>query len=321
MVLQTKNLAIGYGSRVLFSNLNLSLKEGTVTAMLGVNGSGKSTLIKTLSGFTPALSGDITYNGKSITELSKQELASLLSVVLTDRGVNGGLLVEEVIAMGRYPYTNFFGKLTDRDNLVIHESMSSVGVSHLKGRYLAELSDGERQKVMIAKSIAQESKIIILDEPTSFLDIKSRMEMVSLLRRLAKSSGRTFLMSLHDLELSLQYTDNLWILNQEEGILCGATEQMILDGHIDKAAGGGIKFDIEKGQFVSQESEGIPIIYQGENLLWVKSALRREGYYVDNSSGVVTLKVDSYSHIELGDKVCCSITELLEALRELNLHS
>ncbi len=316
MLLETKNLSIGYGDKVLHSKLNLSLEKGSVTAILGVNGSGKSTLIKTLSGFISPLHGEIFINDKNINSYSKTELASLLSVVLTDREINGGLRVEEVVAMGRYPYTNFFGQLTTNDNNIIAAALNNVGITHLRNTFIAELSDGERQKVMIAKSLAQEAEIIILDEPTSFLDIKSRIETISLLRQLAKKENKTFLLSLHDLELSLQYTDNLWIINSKEGVLSGITEELVIGGHIDKAVGNGIHFDIEKGAFTRDNVTGTPIKYEGVNLLWIKNILRRNGFIIDNINGIKTIKVTDYNNIEIDNTKLTSIPELINYIRE-----
>ncbi len=314
MILKTDNLSIGYNNNTLYTNLNLTLRAGSVTAMLGVNGSGKSTLIKTLCGFVPPLHGDILYSEKSITHYTKSELASILSVVLTDRDVNGGLRVMEVVAMGRYPYTNFFGTLSKIDIDIIHSSMVDVGIEHLKDRFMSELSDGERQKVMIAKSLSQQSKLIILDEPTSFLDIKSRMEIVTLLRKLAKEKNRTFLLSLHDLELSLQYADYLWILSKGEGVICGSTDEMVLSSDMDKAVGSGVTFDNEKGVYVPINCDGVAIRYEGKELIWIKNALRREGYIIDSNSDT-TIKAYSYDKIVVNGTMCTSIADMLKELK------
>lgn len=317
MIIETKNLSIGYNGVALYNNLNLELKKGSLTAMLGVNGSGKSTLLRTLCGFAAPLSGDIYICGKSLKSYSKTELSSVLSVVLTDRISDGGLTVYEVVSMGRYPYTGFFGRLSVKDEEAIDRALLDVGIEAMRDRYISELSDGEKQKVMIAKSLAQESQIIILDEPTSFLDLKSRMETISLLRRLCAEKGSTFLLSLHDLELSLSYADNLWILSKEDNIYCGQTEEMILSGLVSKAAGKNMIFDTEKGVFISQLINLLPIKYEGEDLKWVKNAITREGFIIDNEKGRDIVTVKSYSNIAINGEIFSSIGAFTYKLKEM----
>lgn len=320
IVIETQDLTIGYKTKVIHSHLNLKLRGADLTSILGVNGSGKSTLIRTLCGFIPPLSGKIFIMGREITTYTKEELSSILSVVLTERVSDGGLTVYEIVAMGRYPYTGFFGKLSDRDREVIERSIRDVGVWDMRDLFISELSDGERQKVMIAKSLAQESKIIILDEPTSFLDLRSRMETISLLRRLAVEKGMTFLLSLHDLELSLQYSDSLWIMSHGDGVICGQTEEMVLSGAINKAAGDSLLFDIETGIFRQLRRGVKKVRYEGEDLLWVKNALTRVGYTICDSEHELIIRVKDYNSIDLiksGKSVSCkSIDEMLKKIAE-----
>ena len=172
-IITTSNLSIGYkisngNVKEIDKDLNLTLRRGEVTTLLGVNGSGKSTLIRTLCGFIPPISGSVELLGKNLESYSKEKLSSIVSVVLTERVSDGGLTVYEIVSLGRYPYTGFFGRLSDRDKAVIEQSLKDISIWDMKDKFISELSDGERQKVMIAKSIAQESQVIILDEPTSF---------------------------------------------------------------------------------------------------------------------------------------------------------
>lgn len=318
MIIQTKNLTIGYKTKVIHSNLNLGLKRAQLTSILGVNGSGKSTLIRTLCGFIPPLSGEIFLFGKPITRYSKEELSSIISVVLTERVNDGGLTVYEIVSLGRYPYTGFFGRLSERDREVIEKSLNDVGIWGMRDMFISELSDGERQKVMIAKSLAQESKIIILDEPTSFLDLKSRMEIIGLLRTLAATNGTTFLLSLHDLELSLQYSDSLWVMSRGEGMECGQTESMVLSGAINKAAGNQLIFNTETGIFRQLHDTDKKIKYEGEDLLWVKNALTRVGYTLSEREESLIVRVNGYDSIEVVENGismnCRSIAEMLTHL-------
>lgn len=316
MIIETKNLTIGYGDKIIHSGLNLTLKVAELTSILGVNGSGKSTLIRTLCGLMPSLGGEIYICGKKINEYSKPELSSIISVVLTERVNDGGLTVYEIVSLGRYPFTGFFGRLSPDDRLMVEKSLNDVGIWDMRDKFISELSDGERQKVMIAKSLAQESKIIILDEPTSFLDLRSRMEIIGLLRKLAAEKGTTFLLSLHDLELSLQYSDSLWIMCKNGGVECGQTESLVLSGAINKAAGNTLEFNISTGVFKPLHNTLRKIKYEGVDLLWVKNALSRIGYSFGESDTVV--EVTNYSNIKVtkaGNTVqLSSIAELSDLL-------
>lgn len=319
-IIETTNLSIGYKiargeKRIIHEKLNISLVEGSITSILGVNGVGKSTLIRTLCGFIPSLEGDVKLAGKSLKNYSNDELSSILSVVLTERVSDGGLTVYEIVSLGRYPYTGFFGRLTSRDKEVVEQSLKDIGIWEMRNKYISELSDGERQKVMIAKSLSQESKIIILDEPTSFLDIKSRMEIVSLLRKLAKEKNMTFLLSLHDLELSLQYSDYLWIMNREEGVISGQTEELILSGDINKAVdnSGTLLFNIELGVFRSYNAGTKEIAYEGVDLLWVKNALIRENFTF-NQYAKDKIIVSSYDNITT---ILDGVTKEFSSINEL----
>lgn len=319
MIIETKDLTIGYKTKVIHSHLNLSLNKAELTSILGVNGSGKSTLIRTLCGFIPPLSGEIFLLGKPLNRYSKEELSSIISVVLTERVNDGGLTVYEIVSLGRYPYTGFFGRLSERDREVIEKSLNDVGIWSMRDMFISELSDGERQKVMIAKSLAQESKIIILDEPTSFLDLKSRMEIIGLLRKLAAANGTTFLLSLHDLELSLQYSDSLWIMSRGGGVECGQTESMVLSGAINKAAGNNLIFNTETGIFRPIHKTGKKIKYEGEDLLWVKNALTRVGYTLSEEEELLKIRVKGYDEIEVinnkKSSKCSSIAEMLSIIK------
>ena len=185
------NLSIGYtknkkkGEQALYKQLSLQLIEGELTCLIGSNGAGTSTLIRTLSKTQPPLVGEIKILGKNINEYTDKELSQLIGLVLTDKSMSGGFTVQEVVELGRYPYTGFFGTLSDEDKSIIESAMVDVGIVHKKNSYLADLSDGERQKVMIAKALSQECPIIILDEPTAFLDVESRIEIMNLLHNLA----------------------------------------------------------------------------------------------------------------------------------------
>ncbi|MBQ7056835.1 MAG: ABC transporter ATP-binding protein [Bacteroidaceae bacterium] len=229
-VLVLSDLSVGYGHRVVASGLSGCLSAGSVTALIGRNGTGKSTLLKTLCGFLPPLGGEILWQGKPLSDYSRRELSRMVSVVLTHRPDTEMLRVREVVEMGRIPYTPFSGKLRKADDEIVGESMEMTGVIHLENRRLASLSDGERQRVMIAKALAQETPVILLDEPTAFLDYIAKVEILRLLRQLAKEEGKTILLTTHDLRQSFSIADAIWEM-RDGGMTAGTPDdfQQLLD--------------------------------------------------------------------------------------------
>lgn len=205
----TNHLTVGYRGHRVVEDISLSLPCGRLVCLLGPNGAGKSTLLRTLCGFQPPIEGTVTISGSDITTMSAAEVARLVSVVLTDRPLTPSLTAAEMVGMGRAPYTGFWGRLSDDDRRLISEAMQTVGIAPLATRRMGQLSDGERQKVMIAKALAQHTPVIVLDEPTAFLDYPSKVAVMKTLARLAHDEGKTILMSTHDLELAAQLGDEL----------------------------------------------------------------------------------------------------------------
>lgn len=253
-MLQAKNLTIGYRRKPVQSGLTFTLEPGRLTALLGPNGAGKSTLLRTLAGTQPPLAGEIRLDGEPLASYSPGELARRVGLVLTDRVQAGGLRVRELAALGRHPYSGFFGRLSAADHAAVDRALEQAGVADKADRYLAELSDGERQKVMIAKALAQECPLILLDEPTAFLDVVSRIEVMNLLHRLA-AGGKTILVSTHDLEQALASADRLWLLGPEQGLTCGTTGELIAAGAVGRYfSRGGIRFDAETMRFQGEKA-------------------------------------------------------------------
>lgn len=218
MKISLSHLSVGYtASQALVSDVNVELQSGQLHCLIGRNGIGKSTLLKTLTGFLPKLSGNLLLDGKGIETFTQQALARKISIVLTQKPDVQNLTVAEVIGLGRSPYTGFFGKLRVRDCVVVDDAIRSVGIEPLRHRMIQTLSDGERQKVMIAKALAQETPIILLDEPTAFLDFPSKAETFQLLRSMAHEKDKLIVLSTHDLELAVRFADCL--LEVEEGSL------------------------------------------------------------------------------------------------------
>lgn len=219
-MLQLESLTIGYAHCVVARQLSCRLREGTLTALLGVNGVGKSTLLHTLTGRLMPLSGRILVQGTPLSALSLKERAMRMSVVFTQQVASSHLRVDEVVELGRTPYTPFSGRLSAADSAIVAEALSSMGLRSMSHRRIQTLSDGEQQRVMIAKALAQQAPIILLDEPTAYLDYPTKVETFLMLRRLAHQEGKTILLSTHDLELALRLCDNLWALSDA----CGLTE-------------------------------------------------------------------------------------------------
>ena len=218
MKISLSHLSVGYtASQALVSDVNVELQSGQLHCLIGRNGIGKSTLLKTLTGFLPKLSGNLLLDGKGIETFTQQALARKISIVLTQKPDVQNLTVAEVIGLGRSPYTGFFGKLRDKDCAVVDDAIRSVGIEPLRHRMIQTLSDGERQKVMIAKALAQETPIILLDEPTAFLDFPSKAETFQLLRSMAHEKDKLIVLSTHDLELAVRFADCL--LEVQEGSL------------------------------------------------------------------------------------------------------
>jgi iron complex transport system ATP-binding protein len=236
-ILKTKSLSIGYEGKTVVSDINVTLNEGDIIALVGPNGAGKSTLFKTFSTHIKPVGGTIELFGKDLTTISPKERAKLLGIVLTERPDDMFMKVYDVVAAGRYPYTGMFGKLSENDEKEIKVSLELVGVNNLIDRVFNTLSDGEKQKVMIAKAIAQNTPVIMLDEPTAFLDYPSKIELFSLLKKLAKEQHKAILFSSHDLELLLRYTDNLWIIAKNQPFAAGTSSELLKNGIIKKYFG------------------------------------------------------------------------------------
>ncbi len=234
--IQLQNLTIGYNkkknNKVVAKNIHASLESGRMTCLIGPNGVGKSTLLRTLSAFQPPLEGDIVLMGKHINEYNEKQLAKLLGVVLTAKIEVQNMTTEELVGMGRSPYTGFWGTLNDDDHRIVAEALDMVGITALARRLVQTLSDGERQKVMIAKALAQQTPVIFLDEPTAFLDYPSKVEMMQLLHRLSRAADKTIFLSTHDLELALQIADMVWLMENEDNLVIGTPQQLAHSGEL-----------------------------------------------------------------------------------------
>lgn len=232
--MSTHGLSVGYRHRSVAGNIDICLKRGTLTCLIGANGCGKTTLLRTMCGFIPPIEGcvnvaDSTDGGKrkDICHMSGARRARLIGVVLTDKIDTANITVRETVAIGRSPYTGYWGTLNDDDLRIVERSMAAVGINSLADRSIQTLSDGERQKTMIAKALAQQTPIMILDEPTAFLDYPGKVEIMRLLVRLAHENNKTIVLSTHDLEIVLQTADMLMLMN--DGLLHTDTPRRLAD--------------------------------------------------------------------------------------------
>ncbi len=235
--LRVVRLTTGYGRgrrrRAVSTDLDAALPEGSLTALLGTNGAGKSTLLRTLAGLQPPLAGDVWWRDRRLQDYSARALARTVAVVLTRRTATAGLTVTDVVRMGRMPYTGFSGRLSAYDREVADRALELAGAAALRHRDVASLSDGERQRTMIAKALAQQTPAILLDEPTAFLDFPGKVAMLHLLRTLAREHGKTILFSSHDLELTFQTVGRLWLLSPD-GLTEGSPRQLADDGSLER---------------------------------------------------------------------------------------
>lgn len=322
-------LSIGYQGKdtphIVANRIKTSLISGELTCLLGANGAGKSTLLRTLSMSQPAIKGEIYLRGHNIKEYSRSELASLISVVLTDRCEVEGMTVRELISLGRTPYTDFWGNLSAKDEAIVEQSISLVGIKNLVRRRLNTLSDGERQKAMIAKALVQETPIILLDEPTAFLDFPSKVEIMLLLRRLSHETDKSILLSTHDLELALQIADKIWLMERGKELITGTPEDLTINERLTNFFQcDGVLFDEQTGLFCINNpiNDRIGIKGYGKRFDMARKALRRIGIDATEdckSAIVVNVTEESFEIIRENIKIAETVTieHLLKQVKEI----
>ncbi len=235
-ILELRDLVTGYGrpprGRRVAGPLSALLRTGRMTALLGCNGAGKSTLLRTLARLQPPLSGRILLEEAPLEGLEEEELARIRAMVLPDREAPPGMPARDLVALGRHPRTNRWGSLSAADREAIDGALEALDIPHLADRPMGELSDGERQRVFIARALAQEPRLLLLDEPTAFLDLPHRVEVIRLLRSLCRTRGTTVLAALHDVPAALRWADRLWLLDREGNLFEGTPEDLILSGRL-----------------------------------------------------------------------------------------
>ena len=283
--IELENLSVGYeqqgGNRLeILKEINFSASQGEMVALIGKNGIGKSTLLRTIVGFQKYFSGSIKMNGRELSSIDIKEIARIISFVSTENIRVANMTVFDLVAFGRFPYTNWIGRLTDNDKQKISMAIHKVGLDGFENRYIIQLSDGERQRAMIARALAQDTPVIILDEPSAFLDVSNKYEIFHLLQVLAKEKGKTIILSTHDLNIALREVDKLWIVT-ETGNYQGAPEDTALNGWLEKLfENESIGFDLQEGEYFFKKKFKAKVKVEGEglSLIWTLRALNRLGY-------------------------------------------
>lgn len=324
-IIQTHDLTIGYvnrkGNYPVQIRLSLEVFQGEMVCLIGPNGCGKSTLLRTIAGLQPALRGEVRIDNLPLGKQSLSNKARLLSLVLTDRVEVSNLTVFNLVATGRNPYTDWLGKLTDHDKELVHAALSQVHLEGYANRFINELSDGERQRAMIAKALVQDTPVILLDEPTAHLDINNRVEVMMLLHELARRTNKAIVLSTHELDLALQTADKLWLMIPKHGIAVGTPEDLILTNRFQKVfANNSYRFDSSTGNFMVNHAEtprlvSLKTLGTGNRTYWTERALTRNGYQLSaNASQMITVDetADSWLISKEGRELACSsIQELL----------
>ncbi len=310
---ETKYLSIGYANKMVQNNLNLCAEKGSLVCLLGTNGCGKSTLLRTIACLQNPLSGSIFINDKDVSVLKASERALLFSLVLTDIINVENCRVYDLVALGRTPHTGWFGNLSLADRDIVQRSIADVNLSHKDSDFLQELSDGEKQRAVIAKALAQDTPLVLLDEPTAHLDLPNRIEIMLLLKRLAEETGKCFIVSMHELELAMQMADCVWLMS-ENGVESGIPEDMMMSGAFQRCfASKNYNFNNNNGQFViNHRFCGKKVTIRGDNYkkTWLEVALKRTGYEVVDDSDLVI--VAEQSHFLVNGFSCKNIAEVLK---------
>lgn len=324
MLLQTQSLSIGYGKYVIQQQLNLIAKPGHLICLLGINGSGKSTLLRTLAGLQKPLHGDILIKNTSLSKLSNNQRSKIFSLVLTDTINEENMTVFDLVALGRFPYTNWIGSLSDEDKKIIFTAIEQVNLKKKTYSYLHEISDGEKQRAVIAKALTQNTPLVLLDEPTAHLDLPNRIEIMLLLRKLSVNTRKTFILSTHELDLAIQMADNIWLMDPDR-IEVGIPEDLMLKGEFQKIFGNNsFYFDQRDGHFSIKPLMGnLQIQLSGEEIpvQWTKRALNRIGIEIVENADI---KVESFYNRfviqkfpDIALKEVSTIENLLEEIQKM----
>ena len=321
LILTTQQLSIGYSKKgktdIIQSGLDLQLRAGELVCLIGPNGSGKSTLLRTLTGLQKSLSGKTLIDGQDISRIKQHEKAMMLALVLTERVDIENTTVYNLVSLGRHPHSNWWGNVTDQEDVIIREAIEMVHMDHKMHKNINELSDGERQRAMIAKALAQDTPIIMLDEPTAHLDLPNRVEIMLLLHKLAHKTQKAILLSTHELDLALQAADRIWLISTDHGIESGVPEDLVFNGSFNRTfQSNAYFFNAANGNFSMNYPMTKKVWVSGDKtrMYWTLRALARAGYMVVQDAEVQILVTEQ--GWTLNEKEIVTVEELLQ---ELNL--
>jgi iron complex transport system ATP-binding protein len=321
-ILKGKEVAIGYKIGKNFNsvaeNISFSLPPGHLICLLGPNGVGKSTLIKTILGQLLPAKGEILYQGVNIRKFNTQELAKKISVVLTDRISSGNLTVHQVVALGRTPFTNWLGTLSEPDEMAVEKAIKATKIEYLREKKVSEISDGQLQKAMVARALAQDGELMILDEPTAHLDLVNRFEIMHLLRTIAKTQQKAILVVTHDLDIAIETADDFWLMPFGGPLVTGRPEDMILSGKINQLLPTDqLHFSSTTGKIQLSAPLSYPQIRGPEEVVqWLKLALRKNKVILKDQVKISAYKEPVYFWVEqegVGTKAG-SIEEVLKLI-------
>ena len=287
-ILTAKELAIGYGKTekgCILRGLNFDIYPGDMICLMGHNGCGKTTLLRTISRLTSPIHGQIKIRDRNIFEYGSNEFAGLLSVVLTDKIDMTNMSVFEVVALGRYPHTNMWGKLTRTDKKIIMDSLEILGIVDLAGNQMEELSDGQRQKVFVARSLAQDTPILLLDEPTTYLDLPGKLEILRLLGKIVREKKVAVLFSSHDWQLVLEMVGWIWLVGGDNKLRVGVPEDLILSGDFENCfRHDKFIFNRQTALFQERKEQMNHVCLCGndeDGIIWTGHALKKENFMID----------------------------------------
>ncbi len=318
-VLKTNALSIGYlhrnETRIVQSDLNLSVDAGELVCLIGPNGSGKSTLLRTITGLQVAISGNTYIHNKQVQQIALKERAKLIALVLTDKIDVEHATVQSIVAMGQHPHSNWWGRSMQTADDLIQQAIAMMHLQDKKDRLITELSDGERQRVMIAKAFVQDTPIIVLDEPTAHLDLPNRIEIMLMLHQMAHQTGKTIVLSTHELDMALQAADRVWLMTKEGGVEVGVPEDLVLNGSFHRAfQSDNYIFNPANGNFSMNYKTEKQVAVEGNKtrMYWTLRALARAGYMaVEKTNPLIIVEDNGW---RIGSEKYDSIEELLVGL-------
>ncbi len=312
-MMKIKNICLGFNNKnatnVLLDDVSFDLNQGMLYSILGSNGKGKTSLMKAITGFHKPIKGEVLLNNKNIYSYSYQELSRHISVVFTEKTQVEYMTVFDMVSLGRAPYTGFYGSLSKNDLRIISHSMNLCGISHLKQRNTATLSDGEYQKTLIAKALAQETPIIFMDEPANYLDAAGKITLMKLLRDLVKNENKTIVLSMHEIDLALKYSDKILMFNGAKNIKVGMPEDLILNGSINGLfESQGLIFNIQEGVFHDEKETQIKVQIEAPDVykIWILNALKRHAIFSLHEAQKFSIKVNNrvyeayFNHQKIG---------------------